>query len=84
MELHEQVRLIRTREDLANFVEALRQDLILNPKDWENPSLERFLEAMGAWIEAMPSAYENNGLELPMQPTWEIFADILLASKMYE
>lgn len=40
---------VRTREDLAAFVLALRQDLLSNQAAWENPTLERFLEALAAW-----------------------------------
>ena len=50
MELHEKIDRITTNKDLANFIEALRSDLLANPNDWENPNLERFLEAMAAWI----------------------------------
>lgn len=84
MELHARVDSIETREELAEFVEALLSDLETNRDDWENPTLERFLEAMGAWIRAMPSAYGNMGRQLPHDTAWRAVADILLASKMYE
>jgi hypothetical protein len=43
----------KIRQDLSQFVGALRTDLATNPDRWENPTLDRFLEAMGAWIEGI-------------------------------
>lgn len=84
MELHEKVGAVTTKEDLATFVAALKNDLIANKDDWENPDLERFLDAMSAWIFSMDTAHKNLGKETPVQPTWRVFADILLAGKIYE
>jgi hypothetical protein len=75
---------IRSREDLASFVGALRKDLETNRDDWENPTLEDFLEAMEAWIGSMDRFYANKGQQVPQSPTWEMFAHILHASKIYE
>ncbi|WP_457468134.1 DUF7660 family protein [Pseudomonas sp. TE21394] len=49
----ERVRDIQTKEDLADFVGEFREGLVLNPDDWENPDLERFLAAMEAWIRSI-------------------------------
>lgn len=84
MEIHDQIELIKSKEDLANFVEALKADLVANPDDWENQTLERFLDAMSAWIYSMENAYRNMGKEFPEQPSWKMIADILYAAKMYE
>ena len=84
MELHEKVDAVTTRDDLASFVTALKDDLITHGSDWENPDLERFLEAMSAWVFSMENAYKNLGKEVPVQPSWKAFAEILLAAKVYE
>ena len=42
---------------------------------WENPTLERFLEALAAYTE---------DAELPEQPSWRSFAQVLAAAKAYE
>jgi hypothetical protein len=83
MELHEKIDTINTKEDLAQFVEALKVDFLSNANEWENPNLEQFLEAMSAWISSMDMAYKNMGKAVPVQPDWSVFADILLAAKMY-
>jgi hypothetical protein len=84
MELYEKIELIETKEDLADFVALLKADLDSSSDDWENPNLERYLEAMGAWICSMDNAYKNMGKEFPDQPTWKMLADILYAAKLYE
>lgn len=84
MELHEKIDRITTNKDLADFIEALRSDLLANQNEWENPNLERFLEAMAVWVRSMENAYKNTGREFPGQPSWKMVADILYAAKMYE
>jgi hypothetical protein len=84
MELHEQISSVNSKEDLAEFIAALRSDLSTNKDTWENPTLERFLEAMESWIRAMDMYYNNTGQTLPETPGWKVFADILYAAKMYE
>ena len=84
MELKERVTAIASKQDLADFVGALRKELETQGEEWENPTLERFLEAMQAWIEDSDGYYANTGQPVPVQPTWRTFAEILIASKIYE
>ena len=84
MELYERIDEIASKEDLADFVSALRSDLEANPNKWENPTLERFLGAMEDWIRSMDMYYKNTGKQPPQTPTWRTLADILYAAKMYE
>jgi hypothetical protein len=84
MELHERANQIGSKEDLADFVGALRADLATNPGTWENPNLDLFLEAMEEWIRAMNNYYVNTRQPPVRQPTWKTFADILMAAKVYE
>ncbi|HYI02784.1 DUF7660 family protein [Hyalangium sp.] len=75
---------IRSNDDLVTFIRSLRADLIEKPDTWENPTLERFLEALAAWTEAMDGYYRNTGQEIPKQPSWKVVGDMLMAAKMYE
>ncbi|WP_308639595.1 DUF7660 family protein [Paenibacillus silvisoli] len=84
MQLHQQISEIRTKEDFLKFLSALRKDLVINKDQWENPTLEMYLEAMEAWIDTMEGYYSNTNQSIPEQPTWKVFADILYASKIYE
>jgi hypothetical protein len=80
----QQIESIETKEDFASFVEALRLDLKDHLEEWENPTLESFLEAMQRWIESMDGWYANRGEDPPVAPSWRTFAHILYASKIYE
>lgn len=84
MHLHEMINEIRSKDDLLRFLTALRKDLVTNKEDWENPTLDRCLEAMQGWIQDMNSYYSNTNQTIPEQPTWKVFADILYAAKIYE
>jgi hypothetical protein len=78
------VDAVRTREDLARFVVALRQDLLANQAAWENPTLERFLGALAAWCIDMPGYFHNQGVEVPEQPDWNLVPRMLTAASIYE
>jgi hypothetical protein len=56
---------IRSREELLAFVRGLHQDFRLRGQEWENQSLDRYLEALAAWMEASDGWYRNAGKELP-------------------
>jgi hypothetical protein len=84
MELSQKCNSINTKDDLVNFIEELKFNLISRPNEWENSTLEKYLDAMGAWLNSMENAYKNMGKEFPEQPSWKMFAEILHASKIYE
>jgi hypothetical protein len=84
LELSQKIQEIKSKEDLSDFLRALRIDLANNPQDWENPTLDRFLSAMEDWIPEMNIYYANTGQPTVDQPTWKTFADILMAAKTYE
>jgi hypothetical protein len=84
MELFDVVEGIATKENLADFVAELRLSLRSKSSDWENPSLERFLEAMEAWVRTMDSYATNTGDTDAVSPNWRTFAKILYAAKVYE
>ncbi|MFI6758801.1 hypothetical protein ACIBF5_06600 [Micromonospora sp. NPDC050417] len=75
---------VRTRNDLATYVQALAEESAARPDDWENVDLPRYLEAMSSWIGSMDGWARNQGRELPEQPTWSLVADILRAACVYE
>jgi hypothetical protein len=84
MELHETVANITSKTELAGFVRALRDDLRRAPEEWENGTLDRYLNALAGWIEDCDGYYENQGRPVPTTPTWRDVADMLIAAKMYE
>jgi len=75
---------VTTREDAVRVVAAMVQDLREHPDEWENPTLDRFLEALAASMEGIESGYRNRGEELPAQPTWALLAELLIMATGYE
>jgi hypothetical protein len=84
MALWQEVESVRSREDLARFVASLASEARTSPDSWENPTLERYLEALSAWISDMPGYFKNRHQETPTAPTWGLIAAMLLAAKVYE
>lgn len=100
MELHELANRVDSKETFLEFVDALRADWeasrveeIAHPsspygpdaRGWENPELGRFLGALTDWLESADNYYRNTGETLDSsQPSWRLFADMLMAAKIYE
>ncbi len=75
---------IASHTDLARVVNEMLSDLRRHPSDWENPTLERFLDALSASLEGLPSLYANRGESFPDQPTWKLLAEALVMASGYE
>lgn len=75
---------VTSRQDLAEHVRRLRSDLLKRSDQWENATLESYLESMAAWIEAAPHWYSNRGEEMPAEAEWAYFAQALSAAVVYE
>jgi hypothetical protein len=82
--MSEKILNVKSKEDLARFVNALKDDLRANPTEWQNQTLEMYFDAMTAWIESIETFYRNSGRQVPDPPTWSTLADILFAPKYYE
>jgi hypothetical protein len=61
-----------TRQDAALLVEAMVDDLRQHPDEWENHTLERFLEALAS------------GRTWPEQLSWRVLAEALTMASGYE
>jgi hypothetical protein len=83
-DITQRVGEVRSRHDLAAFVNFLARDLQQHGGDWENNNLPDFLQAMAAWIDDMDGYYTNVGKPMPEQPTWQTIAEILAASRILE
>jgi uncharacterized protein YukE len=82
--MSKEIESINTREDLADFVSSLREELAKNPDEWENQTLDRFLDAMESWIRVIDAYSKNTGDIESLSPSWKTFAKILCAAKVYE
>lgn len=75
---------INSKEDFVNFVELLVTNLKSNPEEWTNKTLPEYLESISSWTEDMEGYYQNNDMHIPENVNWKVFANILIAAKMYE
>lgn len=75
---------VRTHTDVARIVGQMLADLRAHPDEWENPTLERYLDTLGAGLGALESPHTNRGEALPSQPTWKLLADVLVKASGYE
>jgi hypothetical protein len=75
---------VNSKSDFVQFVEGLRADPGKNPDEWENPTLDSFLEAMAAWVTASDDSYRNTGRPVPDNVSWRVFAEVLAAARIYE
>jgi hypothetical protein len=74
---------IQSRADFVAFVAELEADLKSHPNEWENPTLETFLEALGAWAHGFrPGAHAPASLDRP--EAWSLAAMLLWAGRIYE
>ena len=87
---------VDSREGLAEFIRSLAEDNEQNGSEWQNVTVKDFLTAASRWLDAAPSWARNmtqarlagydSAPEPPdvEQPTWELFARILRAARVYE
>lgn len=69
-----------SRDDFAEFVAAILAEWRTSgATEWENPTLDRFLDALAAF--ALGRVAEQAGQETA---TWRLFAEMLAAATGYE
>jgi hypothetical protein len=51
---------------------------------WENPTLDRYLEALAAWLTDLEGWYAHRQEPMPDQPDWSLVAQMLAAASVYE
>lgn len=84
LDLKNALETITNKEDFIEFVNLLITDLAKNPDEWENKTLDSYLEAIGRWTEDMEGYYLNHHLSIPENVDWKVVATILIAAKIYE
>lgn len=85
MDIYDFVENIKTKGDFESFMSMLIKDLRENRGDWENNELEPFLDGIKRFTEVLDNYYSNARIEADTSiPTWKMFAEVLLAAKVYE
>ena len=74
---------IRTREDMATFLDLLSADAVERGSEWENLQIFDMLESMAAWLR---DTTDHDSFSHPdLTPDqWRFVADLLLSGKHYE
>lgn len=75
---------ISSKEELAQFVNALRRDYAKRGSDWENPDLPRFLDAFQACLEVSDRYYTNVKEDPASVSPYRRIADAFAAARIYE
>ncbi|WPO82347.1 hypothetical protein SD427_16515 [Chryseobacterium sp. JJR-5R] len=74
-----------TKQEFIRFIEHLRKDFIQNKEQWENKTIEDYLEAMSRYTEGIDGYYKNTNQDLDLEKVdWKIFSDILKGSSVYK
>jgi len=77
-------KTIRPKADFLVFLDEFRADLEQNREEWENPTLERFLDAMESWIDACDNYYRNTNQPVQTNINWRFIADALMGARIHE
>jgi len=76
---------VNDRQTFADFIDKLYQDYKENSSTWINKNLDEFLEAMSAYAKDIDGYYKNTNQNVNADnPSWRVFADILMGAKIYE
>lgn len=76
---------ITSRKDFVEFLKLLHKYYTSKPEDWENNTLESFLEALSDYAEDISKYYKNTKQDRsPETADWQVFAEILKGAIVYE
>ncbi len=73
-----------TRGDFEAFLKEFADSLATDPTSWTNASLDQFLDGVSGWLADMDGYFANRGEPVPSEPSWRLFAQALLAGRVYE
>jgi hypothetical protein len=83
--LIERGQAVKSKADFVGFAQSLLENLRAHPNEWENASIDHFLQGLVGFTQSMEGYYENMGVAVDLQhPEWKVFADMLLAARVYE
>jgi hypothetical protein len=75
---------VRSHDDVARIVDQMADDLQAHPDEWDNATLERFLDALARSLTGLDGLYQNRGETLPSEPSWKLVAEVLVMASGYE
>jgi hypothetical protein len=75
MSIYEEAENVKTKKDFEEFLKLLKTNYLSVKEDWTNDTLESFLEGLYGY---------NYDSDIEEKASWKLFAEILLASRVYE
>lgn len=76
---------VRSPTDVLRVVGEMTADLESGgAAEWENGTLERFLEAYGGYLDDLGGHFAKRGKPTSAQPDWRLLATLLVAASGYE
>ncbi len=76
---------VTDRLSFIKFLVSLHQDFINNGQEWENKTLDGFLEALTRYTADIQGYYDNTNQNINAdKASWQVFADIIQGAKIYE
>lgn len=81
MAVFDQIEKVTDTESFALFLNALAQDYKDNHDEWQNWSVDDYLESIAAWIKDSSDSHGNDEFE---QLDFKELAKIFYVGKIYE
>lgn len=76
---------INDRQSFIQFLHEFRNNFLQDGEQWENKTLDQFLEALAAYAEDIPGYYHSMSPSVNAEiPGWRVFADMLKGARVYE
>lgn len=82
--LYDKLANIRSPEDLADFLELLRDDFAHHKENWENWEVDQFLDAAAAWLRGASDHNPSRLWQAPEWPSWAFVGYLFMAGRSYE
>jgi len=83
-DLFDFAKTVNSREDFVKFVAYLNNDYQQKRDEWQNKTLEQFLNGLAGFANDMKGYYKNMGEEVDIERiTWRMAAEMLLAATVY-
>lgn len=83
-DLHDVFEQVNSKESFLKFISALIKDYQNNQTEWENVTIDNYLDALAAWTADMDGYYKHMKTPIPENIDWKLFAHMLMAASVYE
>lgn len=72
-----------TKEEFVKLLYELSDSFKRSSEEWENQTIDSFLDALAGWVTDMDGYYINFGRKIPENIEWNVIADMIIAARDY-